>query len=560
VSGSRERVLDRADAGWSSLTAMPSHRHDAIIVGAGISGLYLLHRLRALGLSVLVIDQATGVGGTWFWNRYPGARCDIESMTYSYSWSHELEQEWTWTERYAGQPEILRYLEHVADRFDLRRDIVLGTRVVKATFDEAGDRWLVVTDEGDRLSAAFLIMATGCLSVPRIPDIQGIERFAGEMHHTGVWPHDGVDVAGKHVGVIGTGSSAVQAIPVIAAEAAQLTVFQRTANFSVPAWNAPLTAEAISRRKARYEKFRRMARTTTAGNPWNASEQSVWEATPEERAREFEERYSVGGFCLHAAFSDLFDDPASNELLAEFLREKIRERVHDPELAELLCPYDHPVGTKRMCVDTDYFETYNRPNVRLVSIRETPIDEITESGLRIGDEDFAFDTIVLGTGFDAITGALLALDLRGRDGLPLLEKWAAGPRSSLGLTIAGFPNLFTVTGPGSPSVLSNMMVSIEQHVDWIVGCITHLRDRGIATIEPTAATENAWVDHVREVGDASLFPRAKSWYMGANIPGKPRVLLPYVGGVGAYRKICDAIADAGYDGFDLRPARRPAAL
>jgi cyclohexanone monooxygenase len=532
---------------------MASDRHDAIIVGAGISGLYLLHRLRELGLSALVIDQATGVGGTWFWNRYPGARCDIESMTYSYSWSHELEQEWTWTERYAGQPEILRYLEHVADRFDLRGDIRLGTRVVEATFDEADDRWSVTTDDGDRLSTAFLIMATGCLSIPRIPEIAGIERFAGEMHHTGLWPHDGVAVAGKRVGVIGTGSSAVQAIPVIAAEAAQLTVFQRTANFSVPAWNAPLTAEAISERKARYDMFRRVARTTAAGNPWNASEQSVWDATPEEREREFGERYAVGGFCLHAAFSDLFADPASNELLAEFLREKIRERVNDPELAELLCPYDHPVGTKRMCVDTDYFETYNRPNVRLVSIRETPIDEITKSGLRIGDEEFAFDTIVLGTGFDAMTGALLAVDLRGRNGLSLREKWVEGPRSSLGLTISGFPNLFTVTGPGSPSVLSNMMVSIEQHVDWIVRCIAHLRDRGIATIEPTPAAEDAWVDHVREVGDASLFPRAKSWYMGANIPGKPRVLMPYVGGVGVYKNICDAVADGGYAGLILRP-------
>ena len=329
-------------------------------------------------------------------------------------------------------------------------------------------------------------MATGCLSVPRLPDIPGLERFAGELHHTGLWPHDGVDVAGKRVGVIGTGSSAVQAIPVIAAQAAHLTVFQRTPNFSVPAWNAPLTAEAIADRKARYASFRRKARTTTAGNPWNARSQSVWDATPEEREREFEERYAVGGFCLHAAYSDLFDDLAANDLLAEFLRAKIRRRVHDPATAELLCPYDHPVGTKRMCVDTDYFETYNRANVRLVSIRERPIDEITATGLRIGDEQFALDTIVLGTGFDAMTGALLAIDLRGRDGLSLRDKWAAGPRSALGLTLAGFPNLFTVTGPGSPSVLSNMMVSIEQHVDWIVRCIGYLRERGIATIEPTA--------------------------------------------------------------------------
>jgi len=530
----------------------PRGRYDAVIVGAGISGLYLLHRLRELGLSVLVVDQATGVGGTWFWNRYPGARCDIESMTYSYSWSHELEQEWTWSERYAAQPEILAYLEHVADRFDLRRDIRLGTRIAEAALEESEDRWSIVTGDGERLSATFLIMATGCLSVPRIPDVPGLARFAGELHHTGLWPHEGVDVAGKRVGVIGTGSSAVQAIPIIAQEAAHLTVFQRTANFSVPAWNGPLGADAVRKRKARYETLRSLARTTPAGNPWNTSQQSIWEATPEEREREFEERYAVGGFCLHAAYRDIFQDPAANELLCEFLREKIRRRVHHPAVAELLCPYDHPVGTKRMCVDTGYFETYNRDNVRLVSIRDRPIDEITERGLRIGEEHFALDTIVLGTGFDAITGALLAIDLRGRGGLSLREKWAGGPRSALGLAIAGFPNLFTVTGPGSPSVLSNMMVSIEQHVDWIVDCIAHLRERGIATIEPTDEREDAWVAHVREVGDASLYPRAASWYMGANIPGKPRVLLPYVGGVGAYRELCDAVAESGYEGFVLR--------
>jgi cyclohexanone monooxygenase len=527
-------------------------RYDAIIVGAGISGLYLLHRLRTMGLSVLVLEQATGVGGTWFWNRYPGARCDIESMTYSYSWSPELEQEWTWSERYAGQAEILEYLEHVADRFDLRRDIRLGTRVAEAILEGSEDRWSTATDEGERFSAAFLIMATGCLSVPRVPEIPGIERFAGELHHTGLWPHEGIQFAGKRVGVVGTGSSAVQAIPIIAAEAAQLTVFQRTANFSVPAWNGPLSPEMVSERKARYDVFRRWARTTTAGNPWNTRRQSVWDATPEEREREFEQRYAVGGFCLHSAYSDLFSDPQANELLCEFVRGKIRERVRDPAVAELLCPYDHPLGTKRMCVDTGYFETYNRPNVRLVSIRDAPIDEITESGLRIGDEQFRLDTIVLGTGFDALTGALLAIDLRGRDGQSLREKWAEGPRSAFGLAISGFPNLFTVTGPGSPSVLSNMMVSIEQHVDWIVDVIGYLRQRGFTAIEPSAAEEDAWVEHARAVGEASLYPRAKSWYMGANIPGKPRVLLPYVGGVGTYRALCDAVAERGYDGFVLR--------
>ncbi|MDX6538027.1 MAG: hypothetical protein QOD37_2368 [Gaiellales bacterium] len=528
-----------------------ARRYDAVVVGAGISGLHLLQRLRELGLSTLVLDQATGIGGTWFWNRYPGARCDVESMTYSYSWSSELEQEWTWSERYAAQPEILAYLEHVADRFDLRRDIRLGVRVDAAVLDESGHGWTIATGDGERLSASFLIMATGCLSVPRIPDIPGMGRFAGELHHTGLWPHEGVELAGKRVGVIGTGSSAVQAIPIIAAEAAQLTVFQRTANFSVPAWNAPLGEDAVRERKARYGDFRSLARTTAAGNPWDARDQSVWDATPEEREREFEQRYAVGGFCLHSAYSDLFSDPAANELVCEFIRAKIRGRVHDPAVAELLCPDDHPLGTKRMCVDTGYFEAYNRPNVRLVSIRERPIDEITERGLRIGDEEFAFDALVLGTGFDAMTGALLAVDPRGRNGLSLREKWASGPRTALGLMISGFPNLFTVTGPGSPSVLSNMMVSIEQHVDWIADCIAHLREHGLSAIEPTPATEHAWVEHVRAAGEASLYPRAKSWYMGANIPGKPRVLMPYVGGVGAYRARCEAVAERGYDGFSL---------
>ena len=526
-------------------------RYDAIVVGAGISGLHLLHRLRALGLSVIVLDRAGGIGGTWYWNRYPGARCDVESMVYSYSWSAELEQEWTWTERYAAQPEILRYLEHVAERFDLHRDIRLETGVTAASYDEAEERWAVATDDGRSLSGRFLIMATGCLSVPRIPAIPGIERFAGALHHTGLWPHEGVDVRGRRVGVIGTGSSAVQAIPVLAAEAAHLTVFQRTANFSVPAWNGPLDAGAVSERKARYAEYRALARTTTAGNPWSAREQSIWDASPDEREQEFEARYALGGFHLHSAYSDLFDDPTANDALCEFVRGKIRERVHDPAVAELLCPTDHYLGTKRMCVDTSYFETYNRPNVRLVSIRETPIDEITETGLRVGEEAFALDVIVLGTGFDAFTGAPLAIDPRGRGGVSLRERWADGPEAYLGVAFSGFPNLFTVTGPGSPSVLSNMMVSIEQHVDWIAGCIAHLQAQGFPTIEVMPEAESAWMEHVREVGEASLYPHAKSWYMGSNIPGKPQVLLPYVGGVGAFRTRCEAEAASGYAGFEL---------
>jgi cation diffusion facilitator CzcD-associated flavoprotein CzcO len=533
-------------------------RKDAVVVGAGASGLYMLHRLRELGLAVRAVEAGDNVGGTWYWNRYPGARCDIESMTYSYSFSGELEQEWAWSERYAAQPEILRYLNHVADRFDLRRDIQLGTRVMSAIYDEEEDCWSITTDRADELSAAFLIMATGCLSVPMMPAIEGIERFAGEMYHTGLWPHEQVDFRGKRIGVLGTGSSAVQAIPVIAEDAAQVTVFQRTPPFSVPAWNGPLDPDAVRERKARYAEYRQLARQSPGGNPWFAREQSVFDETPERRQQEFETRYRVGGFFLHAAYSDLFEDAEANEIAADFVRGKIRQRVHDPEVAELLCPYDYPFGVKRMCIDTGYYEAYNRDNVRLVSVKDEPIGEITETGLMVGGEELPFDILVLATGFDAMTGALLNVDIRGRAGRALREKWASGARSYLGLTLAGFPNLFTVTGPGSPSVLSNMIVSIEQHVEWIADCISYMKERGLTSIEPTVEAEDAWVDHVSEIGEATLYPRANSWYMGANVPGKPRVLLPYVGGVGAYRKECEQIVEAGYGGLTFGVRRRRA--
>jgi cyclohexanone monooxygenase len=528
-----------------------TRRVDAAVVGAGAAGLYALHRLRALGLSVRGIEAAGDVGGTWYWNRYPGARCDIESMTYSYSFSDELQQEWTWSERYAAQPEILSYLSHVADRFGLRRDIRFSTRVTSAIFDETEERWAVATDRGEQLSASFLVMATGCLSVPRLPDIPGAATFAGEAYHTGLWPHRPVDFAGKRVGIIGTGSSAVQALPIIAETAAQVTVFQRTPAYSVPAWNRPLEPDEIRERKLRYAEYRRIERESGGGNPYFAREVSLWDETPDQRVRELEARYRVGGFYLHSAYSDLFTDAAANEVVAEFVRDKIRERVDDPALAETLCPHDYPFATKRMCIDTGYYEAYNRDNVRLVDVGRTPIREIDAAGLWVGDERFTFDMLVYATGFDAMTGALLAVDLRGRSGLSLREKWADGPRSYLGLTIAGFPNLFTVTGPGSPAVLSNMMVSIEQHVDLIADCIAEVRDRGARTIEPTPAAEGRWVDHVREEGEATLYPRAKSWYMGANVPGKPRVLLPYVAGVGAYRQECERIVAGGFEGFSF---------
>ncbi|MBV1796711.1 NAD(P)/FAD-dependent oxidoreductase [Siccirubricoccus sp. G192] len=524
---------------------------DAVIVGAGFAGLYMLHRLRGLGLTVRVFEAADGVGGTWYWNRYPGARCDVESMQYSYSFSEALQQEWQWSERFAGQPEILRYANHVADRFDLRRDIRFETRVTAARFDEASGRWLVETDRGDRVSAQYCIMATGCLSAARMPEIPGIESFAGGIYHTGHWPHAGVDFTGQRVAVIGTGSSAIQAIPVIAAQAAHLHVFQRTPNFSIPSRNQPMDAAYEALWKTDYAARRRQAREMRTGILYPLNEQSALEVSPEERQREYEGRWETGGTAFMAAFKDLATSQAANDTAADFVRGKIRAQLRDPAVAEALQPRNHPIGTKRICVDTDYYATFNRDNVTLVDVRRSPIQAITPTGLRTRDSAHEFDSLVFATGFDAMTGALTRIDLRGRAGRSLAGKWAEGPRSYLGLMTAGFPNLFMITGPGSPSVLSNMIVSIEQHVDWITDCIRHLRARGLACIEATAEAEDAWVAHGNEVAERTLYPAANSWYMGANIPGKPRVFMPYIGGVGVYRQICSDIAGKGYEGFRL---------
>ena len=534
-----------------SQPAGPPRRLDAVVVGAGFAGLYALHRLRGMGLAVRVFEAGAGIGGTWYWNRYPGARCDVESMDYSYSFSDELQQEWRWTERYASQPEILKYIDHVADRFDLRRDIQLSTRVTSAVFDEAVGRWTVETDRGDRVSAQFCIMATGCLSSAQVPRIEGLERFQGRWYHTGHWPHEGVDFTGQQVGVIGTGSSAIQSVPIIAGQAAHLFVFQRTPNFSVPAQNAPLDPEYERRIKADYADFRRRARESRVGFVVEAEDRSALEVSPDERARKYEAHWRRGGLGFSATFADLLTSPAANDTAAEFFRGKIRAIVHDPAVAELLSPDDYPVGTKRLCVDTGYYATFNRPNVTLVDIRRAPIEAILPDGLRTRAASYRLDSLVFATGFDAMTGALLAVDIRGRAGQSLRQTWAAGPRTYLGLAVAGFPNLFAITGPGSPSVLSNMIVSIEQHVDWIVACVAYLRAHGHGCIEATAEAQEAWVAHVNEVGHATLYPRANSWYMGANVPGKPRLFMPYIGGVGAYRQICDDVAARGYRGFTL---------
>ena len=532
--------------------------YDAVVVGAGFAGMYMLHRLRGLGFSARVFETGAGPGGTWYWNRYPGARCDVESLDYQYSFSDELMREWNWTERYATQPEILQYVEHVAQKFDLLRDIQFETKVTSAVFDEATNRWLIETDRGDRVRARFCIMATGCLSASRVPDFKGVDSFEGDTYHTGQWPHEGVDFSGKRVGIIGTGSSAIQSIPLIAQQAEHLYVFQRTPNFSLPAHNERLTPDRISEHKQNFAEIKAQARQSASGIAITPSEQSALEVTPEERVAAFEDGWHEGGFHLVLKYNDLVATLDANETVAEFVRKKIREVVHDPETAEMLCPKDHPLGTKRICIDTNYFETFNRPNVTLVNIKNAPIEEITPKGLRNKDGEWELDAIVFATGFDAMTGALTSIDLRGRGGELLREKWANGPRTYLGLQVAGFPNLFTITGPGSPSVLSNMIVSIEQHVDWISDCMADLRAKGIATIEATVPAEDAWVEHVNEVADLTLYPKANSWYLGANIPGKPRVFMPYVGGVGVYADKCREVVANGYEGFALDAAKVPA--
>ena len=530
---------------------MASKSFDVVVVGAGFSGLHLLKLLRESGCSVRVIEAGTGVGGTWYWNRYPGARCDSESIIYSYYFDDELYEEWSWPERYSRQPTILEYLEHVTDRYDLRRDIDFETRVESAVFDETANRWAIRTEQGEELSAQFCIMATGCLSLPKRPDFEGLEDFEGSWHRTGLWPHEGVNFGGLRVGVVGTGSTAIQAIPVIAEQAAHVTVFQRTANFSVPAWNHPTDPSAESACKADFPAMREQIRWSATGSNQISNRRRAAEMTAEERERELETRWRAGSFSMLGVFADVLTDDDANAIATEFVHNKIRERVNDPEIAELLCPKDHPFGTKRLCVDSDYYEVYNRDNVTLVDIKHAPIERITKHGLVTDGTEYELDTIVFAIGFDAMTGPLMAIDIRGRGGRSLREKWGAGPRTYLGLTVAGFPNMFTITGPGSPSVLTNMTVAIEQHVEWVAECIRELRERDITCIEATVEAEDEWVEHVNITANETLFVRANSWYMGANVPGKPRFFYPYVGTVRDYRKRCDDVMAKNYRGFAL---------
>ena len=527
-----------------------SENFDAVIVGAGFAGMYMLHKCRALGLSVRVFEVGEGVGGTWYWNRYPGARCDVESVQYSYQFDSELEQEWTWSEKYSTQPEILKYANHVADRFDLRSDIQFKTRVLSAEYSKIDKVWVVKTDKSEKITTRFCIFATGCLSSSNTPKFEGTETFNGLSYHTGRWPHGGVDFSGLRVGVIGTGSSAIQSIPEIAKKANQLTVFQRTANYTIPARNSELSEEYVASIKADYPGLRERARNKPAGYDIPLNPQSVLEVDIKDANNEFQRRWELGGTQFLGAYGDLLFNEESNKVAAEFVKNKIREIVSDPETAELLCP-TNIIGCKRLCVDTDYYATYNRSNVQLIDVSSKPIERITPQGILHDGTEYEFDAIVFATGFDAMTGALANIKIIGKDHSLLTEKWRDGPQTYLGLASNGFPNMFMITGPGSPSVLTNMLPSIEQHVNFIAGCISHVLDNGLSAIEPDRKAEEDWGLHVNEVADLSLRSTCASWYVGANVPGKPRVFSPYIGGFPKYVERCEQVVGNNYEGFTL---------
>lgn len=528
---------------------------DAIVVGAGFAGLYALHKLRGMGMSVKVFEAGDGVGGTWYWNRYPGARCDVESMEYSYSFDPELEQQWVWPDKYSKQSDILKYANHVADRFDLRRDIQFETRIKSAVFEQDSNQWVIETEHGEKATAQFCIMAVGNLSTPRVPDFKGIGNFKGDWYHSGLWPKEGVDFTGKRVGIIGTGSTGIQIIPQVAPQAKHLTVFQRTANYSLPARNGPLAEEVRAAHKKKYRELREQAYFTPfgiAGYP--PPSKGALEDDPKSREEKYSQKWAEGGTISYLfAYNDLLLSAESNETASDFVRERIKEIVKDPETAAKLLPNDHPIGTKRICLDSGYYETYNRDNVSLVDVRSAPIEEITETGLRTTEDTFELDAIIFATGFDAMTGAILEMDVRTSDGLAMKDKWKDGPKTYLGIMVSGFPNMFVITGPGSPGVKSQMILSIEQHTDWITDCIRNMRDKNLNRAEAAPEAEEKWVEHVNEVANSTLYPQANSWYVGANIPGKPRIFMPYVGGVEAYKKICDDVTAKGYEGINLAP-------
>ena len=529
---------------------------DVVVVGAGFSGLYLLYRLRKAGFSTRVFERGGDVGGTWYWNRYPGARCDVESLQYSYSFDEQLQQDWHWPEKFSAQPDILAYANHVADRFNLKKDIEFNIEVKASWFDENLKTWKITTNTGEEINAQYFIMATGCISTTQIPNIKGLSDYVGNTFHTGDWPHEEVDFSGQSIAVIGTGSSGIQSIPVLAKQAKKLTVFQRTPNYSIPSQNEPMTKKYERSWKDVYSERRKEMRYSAHGSLKDLNDVPALSVDEDQRQELYTKRWAIGGTGFLGSFNDLLTNADANYTAAEYVRQQINRVVKDKETAEILCPRSYPIGTKRICIDTGYFETYNRENVKLVDISKKPIQRLVTDGIIVDDQLYPFDSIIFATGFDAMTGSIFNVDIKGRDGLALKEKWNAGPKTYLGLMSASFPNLFMITGPGSPSVKSNMIMSIEQHVDLVIETLLSMRRKGLSVVEPELEAENKWVDHVQEVANKTLFPQANSWYMGANIPGKPRLFMPYIGGVGAYREICEEIVANNYRGFKFEKSKQ----
>ena len=529
---------------------------DVVVVGAGFSGLYLLYRLRKAGFSTRVFERGGGVGGTWYWNRYPGARCDVESLQYSYSFDEQLQQDWHWPEKFSAQPDILAYANYVADRFDLKKDIEFNVEVKGSWFDENSNRWKITTNTGEEINSQYFIMATGCISTTQIPNIKGLSDYIGNTFHTGDWPHEEVDFSGQSIAVIGTGSSGIQSIPVLAKQAKKLTVFQRTPNYSIPSQNEPMTKKYERSWKDVYSERRKEMRYSAHGSLKDLNDVPALSVDEDQRQELYTKRWAIGGTGFLGSFNDLLTNADANYTAAEYVRQQIKRVVNDKETAEILCPRSYPIGTKRICIDTGYFETYNRENVKLVDISKKPIQRLVADGIVVDDQLHPFDSIIFATGFDAMTGSIFNVDIKGRDGLALKDKWNAGPKTYLGLMSVSFPNLFMITGPGSPSVKSNMIMSIEQHVDLVTETLLTMRSKGLSVVEPELEAENKWVDHVQEVANKTLFPQANSWYMGANIPGKPRLFMPYIGGVGAYRQICEEIVANNYRGFKFEKSKQ----
>ena len=529
---------------------------DVVVVGAGFSGLYLLYCLRKAGFSTRVFERGGDVGGTWYWNRYPGARCDVESLQYSYSFDEQLQQDWHWPEKFSAQPDILAYANYVADRFNLKKDIEFNIEVKASWFDENLKRWKITTNTGEEINAQYFIMATGCISTTQIPNIKGLSDYVGNTFHTGDWPHEEVDFSGQSIAVIGTGSSGIQSIPVLAKQAKKLTVFQRTPNYSIPSQNEPMTKKYERSWKDVYSERRKEMRYSAHGSLKDLNDVPALSVDEDQRQELYTKRWAIGGTGFLGSFNDLLTNADANYTAAEYVRQQIKRVVKDKETAEILCPRSYPIGTKRICIDTGYFETYNRENVKLVDISKKPIQRLVADGIIVDDQLYPFDSIIFATGFDAMTGSIFNVDIKGRDGLALKDKWNAGPKTYLGLMSVSFPNLFMITGPGSPSVKSNMIMSIEQHVDLVTETLLTMRSKGLSVVEPELEAENKWVDHVQEVANKTLFPQANSWYMGANIPGKPRLFMPYIGGVGTYRQICEEIVANNYRGFKFEKSKQ----